>query len=59
MPEPLDSLSMLACSMQVWPLPESGRWLALTVGQADTEFPLELIAVVGAADLSASPYQRY
>jgi hypothetical protein len=32
----------------VWPLP-SGRWLALAIGQADPEWPFELLAAVGEA----------
>jgi hypothetical protein len=34
--------------MQVWLHPESGRWLALTIGQGDKELPLELLAAVKA-----------
>ncbi|MFC3572027.1 hypothetical protein ACFOZ0_01720 [Streptomyces yaanensis] len=55
--EPLDYLSQQAVSMQVWPLPDSGRWLALAVGQADKELPLILFAAVGQAsalDLNTS-----
>jgi hypothetical protein len=46
-PEPLDSLSQQAVSMQAWPLRDRGRWLALTIGQQDKELPLELLAAVG------------
>lgn len=46
-PEPVNSLCGLAGSMQVWPHPENGRWLALTIGQGDKELPLELLAAVG------------
>ncbi|MFC6593972.1 hypothetical protein [Kitasatospora paranensis] len=46
-PEPLDHLSQQAVSMQVWPLPDGGRRLALTIGQADKELPLVLSAAVG------------
>ncbi|MER5602485.1 hypothetical protein [Streptomyces sp. NPDC002265] len=46
-PDPLDLLSQLAVSMRVWPIEDHGRWLGLTVGQGDTELPLELLAVVG------------
>jgi hypothetical protein len=46
-PEPVNSLCQLAGSMQVWPHPASGRWLALTIGQGDKELPLELLAAVG------------
>ncbi|MFD5122677.1 hypothetical protein [Streptomyces sp. NPDC058385] len=41
-PEPLDYLSQQVVTMQVWPLPDSGRWLALAIGQADKELPLIL-----------------
>ncbi|MFF4344395.1 hypothetical protein ACFY00_31290 [Kitasatospora sp. NPDC001540] len=56
-PEPLDHLSQQAVSMQAWPLPDRGRWLALTIGQADKELPLVLLAAVGLAsalDLNTS-----
>jgi hypothetical protein len=46
-PEPVNSLCQLAGSMRVWPHPESGRWLALTIGQGDKELPLELLVAVG------------
>ncbi|MEV5606416.1 hypothetical protein AB0L33_33795 [Streptomyces sp. NPDC052299] len=55
-PEPLDYLSQQAVSMQVWPLPDNDRWLALALGQADKELPLILFAAVGRApalDLNA------
>ncbi|WP_033824363.1 hypothetical protein [Kitasatospora sp. MBT63] len=48
-PEPLGYLSQQAVSMQVWPLPDSARWLALAIGQADKELPLILFAAVGQA----------
>lgn len=48
-PEPLDHLSGEVVSMQVWPLPDSDRWLALAIGQADKELPLILFAAVGKA----------
>ncbi|MCU7826774.1 hypothetical protein [Kitasatospora sp. DSM 101779] len=48
-PEPLDYLSQQVVSMQVWPLPDNGRWLALALGQADKELPLVLSAAVGQA----------
>jgi hypothetical protein len=48
-PEPVNTLCQQATSMQVWPLPGSGRWLALTIGQGDKELPFELIAAVGEA----------
>lgn len=53
-PEPLLFLSNVASTLQVWQLPGSDRWLALTIGQADPEFPLQLIAAVGLT--SALPY---
>ncbi|MEU6198342.1 hypothetical protein [Streptomyces sp. NPDC047061] len=56
-PQPLDYLSQQVVSMQVWPLPDSGRWLALALGQADKELPLILFAAVGRAsalDLNVS-----
>ncbi|WP_426570288.1 hypothetical protein [Streptomyces canus] len=46
-PEPLGSLCNLAGSMQMWQLPSTGRWLGLTIGQVDREFPFELLAAVG------------
>jgi hypothetical protein len=55
--EPINFLSQQAGSMQAWPHRDSGRWLGLTVGQADKELPLELLAAVGqtlALDLGAS-----
>ncbi|MFF4424644.1 hypothetical protein ACFY04_28365 [Streptomyces sp. NPDC001549] len=52
-PELIERLSQSACSMQVWPVPDSGRWIGLTVGQHDTELPLELMAVVGRTPLPA------
>ncbi|MFD9499722.1 hypothetical protein [Streptomyces sp. NPDC060035] len=63
-PEPMGQLCNLAGSMQVWRLPPGGRkserngerqggrserWLGLTVGQADPEFPIWLLAAVGEA----------
>lgn len=59
-PEPLGQLCNLAGSMQVWRIPGTGRWLGLTVGQADPEFPIWLLAavgeneVLGGSDLSPS-----
>ncbi|QNE76438.1 hypothetical protein F0344_19015 [Streptomyces finlayi] len=47
-PEPLSRLCNLAGSMQVWRVPGSGRWVGLAVGQADPEFPIWLLAAVGA-----------
>lgn len=45
--EPFSSLSMVAGEMQVWPLSAAGRWLGLVIGQADPEYPIELVAAVG------------
>ncbi|MFF1460617.1 hypothetical protein [Streptomyces sp. NPDC058330] len=51
--EPLGQLSNLAGSMQVWRPPsegpDGGKWMGLTVGQADPEFPIWLLAAVGEA----------
>ncbi|WP_327268856.1 hypothetical protein OG233_14505 [Streptomyces sp. NBC_01218] len=46
-PEPFGQLCNLAGSMQIWRIPGTGRWLGLTVGQADPEFPIWLLAAVG------------
>ncbi|GAA2959460.1 hypothetical protein GCM10010518_52710 [Kitasatospora cinereorecta] len=51
-PEPMGRLCNLAGGMQVWhPSPDAsqagGRWLGPTVGQADPEFPVRLLAAVG------------
>ncbi|MFE3516092.1 hypothetical protein [Streptomyces sp. NPDC059166] len=48
-PEPINYLSQQVVCMQVWPLPDSGRWLALALGQADKELPLILFAAIGRA----------
>ncbi|MCX4825391.1 hypothetical protein OG883_37180 [Streptomyces sp. NBC_01142] len=48
-PGPLGLLSNLAGSMQVWRPVPGDRWLALAVGQADPEWPLQLLAAVGEA----------
>lgn len=48
-PEPLNFLCGVAGSMQVWRPAATGRWLALTIGQADPEFPLQLLAAFGEA----------
>ncbi|MFI8103040.1 hypothetical protein [Streptomyces sp. NPDC086023] len=50
-PEPLALLSGLAGGMEVWRPPGTERWLALAVGQADPEFPVQLLAAVGEAEL--------
>ncbi|MFB9833669.1 hypothetical protein [Actinoallomurus acaciae] len=49
-PEPIIRLCQVSGSMLVWRRP-AGRWLALTVGQADPEFPIELLAAVGEASI--------
>ncbi|MEU9580243.1 hypothetical protein [Streptomyces chilikensis] len=46
-PQPLLSLAMVAGDMRVWRVPESDRWVGLAVGQADPEWPLQLLAAVG------------
>ncbi|MFG2629401.1 hypothetical protein [Streptomyces sp. NPDC048473] len=48
-PEPLAFLCGVAGSMQVWRPAAPDRWLALTIGQADPEFPLQLLAAFGEA----------
>ncbi|MFD4942116.1 hypothetical protein ACFVYE_03440 [Streptomyces sp. NPDC058239] len=48
-PEPVGFLCCVAGSMQVWRPTAPGRWLALTIGQADPEFPLQLLAAFGEA----------
>ncbi|MEV4191212.1 hypothetical protein [Streptomyces toxytricini] len=54
-PEPLGSLCNLAGSLHAWRLPSTGRWLGLTIGQADREFPLQLLAAVGEAATLPDP----
>jgi hypothetical protein len=51
-PEPINRLCGLSSTMLRWRPPESGRWIALTVGQQDPELPIELLAAVGEAPLS-------
>ncbi|MEV7324611.1 hypothetical protein [Streptomyces sp. NPDC093970] len=46
-PEPFSYLCNVAVDMQVWRVPSAGRWLGLTIGQGDREFPFELLATVG------------
>ncbi|MFG2296318.1 hypothetical protein [Streptomyces sp. NPDC048603] len=46
-PEPMGFLCGLAGSMQVWRPPASDRWIALAIGQADPEWPLQLLAAFG------------
>ncbi|MGW2931042.1 hypothetical protein ACWDA7_04050 [Streptomyces sp. NPDC001156] len=48
-PKPLDFLSGVAVNMHMWRLPDSGRRLALAIGQADPEWPFQLLAAVGEA----------
>ncbi|WP_328720351.1 hypothetical protein OHT52_13225 [Streptomyces sp. NBC_00247] len=50
-PEPLGQLCNLAGSMQVWRIAGTSRWLGLTVGQADPEFPIWLLAAVGEVEV--------
>jgi hypothetical protein len=45
--EPLGFLSGVAGDMRMWRLPDSDRWVALAVGQADREWPIQLLAAVG------------
>ncbi|URM96308.1 hypothetical protein LUW76_19340 [Actinomadura madurae] len=52
-PEPMGQLSQLGHDMLVWRPPETGRWVGLSVGQADPEFPIELRAAVADASLLA------
>ncbi|GAA4589017.1 hypothetical protein GCM10023107_11380 [Actinoplanes octamycinicus] len=47
-PEPLRQLCGLSGQLLLWRRP-AGRWAGLAVGQADREFPIMLIAAVGAA----------
>ncbi|MFJ6938285.1 hypothetical protein [Streptomyces sp. NPDC101132] len=50
-PEPLSLLSGLCAGLEVWRPPGTGRWVGLAVGQADPEFPVQLLAAVGEAEL--------
>lgn len=45
-PEPFESLRLVASHAQVWRIPDSERSLVLTIGQADAEFPIQLLAAV-------------
>ncbi|GAA3962325.1 hypothetical protein GCM10023085_51050 [Actinomadura viridis] len=54
-PEPMNTLAQLSGEMLLWRRPGAGRWVALTVGQADPEFPIELRAAVGAAPIPEPP----
>ncbi|MEE6257829.1 hypothetical protein [Plantactinospora sonchi] len=47
LPEPLDRLSQVSGEVLVWWPAGTERWVGLAVGQADNEFPIELIAAVG------------
>ncbi len=54
--EPLGFLRGVAGSMQVWWLPNSDRWVGLAIGQADPEWPFQLLAGIGdSASLRRSP----
>ncbi|MFF2119611.1 hypothetical protein ACFVXH_20015 [Kitasatospora sp. NPDC058184] len=46
-PEPLVSLASLVFHLPVWRVPSTGRWVGLIIGQADREFPLELLVAIG------------
>ncbi|MFF5262564.1 hypothetical protein ACFY4C_26815 [Actinomadura viridis] len=50
-PEPMSTLAQLSGEMLLWRRPGADRWVALTVGQADPEFPIELRAAVGTASI--------
>ncbi|MGW7056539.1 hypothetical protein [Streptomyces sp. NPDC054887] len=45
--EPLSFLCGVAGSMQMWRLPNSERWVGLAIGQADPEWPFQLLAGIG------------
>ncbi|MDP9864323.1 MULTISPECIES: hypothetical protein [Streptosporangium] len=55
-PEPMITLCQLSGTMLLWRL-ETGRWIALAVGQADPEFPIELLAAVAEAPIPTPPDQ--
>ncbi|WP_371675018.1 hypothetical protein [Streptomyces sp. NBC_01276] len=46
-PEPIGFLSGVTSTLQVWLPGGSGRWVGLAVGQADAEWPLQLLAAFG------------
>ena len=46
-PEPLSFLCNVAGDLKLWRLPNSGRWIGLAIGQADPEWPFQLLAAVG------------
>ncbi|SDM36133.1 hypothetical protein [Allokutzneria albata] len=48
--DPMLELSQLSGSMLVWHR-GAGGWVALAVGQADAEFPIQLLAAAGTAEL--------
>ncbi|MEN3616011.1 hypothetical protein AAH979_41875 [Plantactinospora sp. ZYX-F-223] len=52
-PEPVSRLGMLTGEVQVWRRPEVDRWVGLAIGQADNEYPVELLVTV--AELSTLP----
>ncbi|MFE7332068.1 hypothetical protein ACFU8W_45810 [Streptomyces sp. NPDC057565] len=47
--EPVAFLCGVAVDMRVWRLPNSERWIGLALGQADPEWPFQLLAAVGEA----------
>lgn len=53
-PGPLGFLASVASELRVWQ-PSVDRWLGLTVGQADPELPVRLLALVGAGMLPEPP----
>ncbi|WP_063766340.1 hypothetical protein [Streptosporangium amethystogenes] len=57
-PEPMITLCQLSGKMLLWRRPEAGRWIALAVGQADPEFPIELLAAVGETPIPTPPDQN-
>ncbi|MEU6671859.1 hypothetical protein [Streptomyces sp. NPDC046727] len=48
--EPWAGLSNHVPDVQLWRLPESGRWLALAVSQWDKELPFQLLGIVTETD---------
>jgi hypothetical protein len=50
-PEPVNQLCQISAEMLVWHRPDAGRWVALAVGQGDREFPIELLAAIGEAQI--------
>lgn len=51
-PEPMSRLCQLSGRMLVWRPPDAGRWVALAVGQADPEFPIQLLVAISETRLS-------